>query len=108
MVRFAKFRETPLELLVLSACETAAGDERAALGLSGVALRAGARSALGSLWAVSDAAAAKLIPGFYQALQTPGVSRAMALSLAQRELLKTRQFRHPFYWSPFLLIGAWF
>ena len=108
MVGVAKFRETPLELLVLSACETAAGDERAALGLAGVALRAGARSALGSLWAVSDRAAATLIPRFYEALQVPNVSRATALSLAQRELLKTPEFRHPFFWSPFLLIGAWF
>ncbi|MBS1858803.1 MAG: CHAT domain-containing protein [Acidobacteria bacterium] len=109
MVGVTKYRESPVELLVLSACETAAGDERAALGLSGVALRAGARSALGSLWAVADPAAARLIPGFYRELQKPGVSRAMALSLAQRELLwNIPEFRHPYFWSPFLVIGGWF
>jgi filamentous hemagglutinin family protein len=104
-----RFRETPLELLVLSACETAIGDDRAALGLAGVAINAGARSALGSLWAISDPATARLIEGFYGELQDPNLTRAEALRRAQVSMLDAEgdEFRHPYYWSAFLLISNW-
>jgi CHAT domain-containing protein len=98
--------EAPLELLALSACQTAAGDDRAALGLAGVALRAGARSALATLWSVSDDAAAVLVDRFYSEL-AGGTSRAEALRRAQLALLATRAYRHPGYWAPFLLISSW-
>ena len=100
-------RSIPLELLVLSACETAAGDDRAALGLAGVGLRAGARSAVGSLWNVSDAATALLFEDFYGRLHAPGTSRAAAMRAAQQELLDSDRFNHPFFWSGFLLINSW-
>jgi CHAT domain-containing protein len=103
-----RFRaEQPLELLTLSACESAAGDDRAALGLAGVALRAGARSALATLWSVNDQATADFVTAFYGELREPGRSRAEALQHAQIELLKTRHYRHPGYWAPFLLISSW-
>jgi len=102
-----RFRETPLELLTLSACETAAGDDRAALGLAGVAIKAGARSALGTLWPVSDQAAAILVVDFYKQLEEPTVSRAHALQRAQQELLADARYAHPGYWSAFLLISNW-
>lgn len=101
-----RYREQPLELLTLSACETAAGDERAALGLSGIAVKAGARSALGTLWKVNDEAASRLVVDFYDQLGQ-GASRAQALRHAQRGLLAEPRFQHPGYWSPFLLIGNW-
>jgi CHAT domain-containing protein len=107
IVGVAKFREDAIELLVLSACETAAGDDRAALGLAGVALRAGARSTLGSLWTISDEATSILISNFYEALKEPGVSKAVALQRAQKRLLEDPRFKHPFFWSPFLIIGNW-
>jgi CHAT domain-containing protein len=94
-------------LLTLSACETAQGDERAALGLAGVAIQAGARSAVATLWRVADEAAARLMQAFYQQLRTPGVSRARALQLAQLELLHDPQYAEPFFWAPFLLINNW-
>lgn len=99
--------EQPLELLTLSACETAAGNDRAALGLAGIALRAGARSALATLWSVNDEAASQLIVDFYGQLREPGVSRARALQAAQLELLRGTDYRHPAYWSPFVLISSW-
>jgi len=99
--------EHPLELLVLSACETAAGDQRAALGLAGVALKAGARSAMASLWQISDAATVEIIDTFYAEVTTKGVSKAKALQLAQLKLIAQPRFRHPNYWAPFLLIGNW-
>jgi len=100
-------RSIPLEMLVLSACATAAGDDRAALGLAGVGLRAGARSAVGSLWNVSDVATALLFEDFYGRLQEPGTSRAAAMRAAQRDLLDSDRFNHPFFWSGFLLINSW-
>jgi CHAT domain-containing protein len=102
-----KFREEPLDLLTLSACETAAGDDRAALGLAGVAVRAGARSALATLWHVNDPAAFELIAEFYLQLKKPATSRALALQAAQRKLIADARFDHPGYWAPFLMINNW-
>jgi len=105
-IKYGERRESALELLVLSACETASGDDRAALGLAGVALKAGARSALASLWYVSDEAAGALVVDFYRSLKS-GQSKARALQAAQRKLASGQRYAHPAYWSPFLMIGNW-
>jgi CHAT domain-containing protein/tetratricopeptide (TPR) repeat protein len=97
----------PIELLVLSACQTAAGDNRAALGLAGVAVRSGARSTLASLWPVDDQSTSSFMVKFYQALAQQQVTKAEALQHAQLALLKQPEYRHPFYWAPFVLIGNW-
>jgi CHAT domain-containing protein len=94
-------------LLTLSACETAAGDDRAALGLAGVAIKAGARSALATLWPINDPASSILITEFYRQFQDPSVSRATALQYAQVKLLHDPRYQHPGYWSAFLLINNW-
>ena len=98
---------SPIELLILSACQTAAGDKRAVLGLAGVAVRSGARSTLATLWAVQDQSTAELISQFYKTLNQPGVSKAEALRQAQLSLLRSPQYQHPFYWAPFVLVGNW-
>jgi len=103
----AKVKDEPLELLTLSACETAAGDERAALGLAGIALRAGARSALASLWSVNDESTAVLAQEFYQELAINHRSRAESLRLAQLKLLHDERYSHPVHWAAFLMIGSW-
>ncbi len=95
------------ELLVLSACETAVGDNRASLGLAGVAFKAGARSTLATLWAVNDEASAIFMEQFYQALKQPGTGRADALRQAQRMLLQNPIYKHPIYWAPYVLLGSW-
>ncbi|MGK7903624.1 MAG: CHAT domain-containing protein [Hormoscilla sp.] len=109
--KLLKLRETaedvPIELLVLSACQTASGDNRAALGLAGLAVRSGARSTLATLWSVNDQSTADLMVKFYQALTGEGVSKAEALRQAQLELLQSRRYQHPFYWAPFVLVGNW-
>ena len=97
----------PIELLTLSACETAEGNERAPLGISGVAIKAKAKSVLGTLWPVSDDAAQKAMQIFYTALLQDNASKAQALRTAQRELLKNETSAHPFFWAPFVLIGNW-
>jgi CHAT domain-containing protein len=107
LVRLFEFRTAPLELLTLSACETAAGDDRAALGLAGMAVKAGAKSALATLWFIEDEATAELIGEFYKNLQNPAVSKAAALQQAQLALLKNPDHAHPSLWAPFLLINNW-
>ena len=97
----------PIELLVLSACKTAKGDNRAALGLAGIALQSGARSTIASLWSVEDRATATFMEDFYQELAKTGTTKADALRNAQLSLIKNPSFTHPFYWSPFVLIGNW-
>jgi CHAT domain-containing protein len=99
--------DRPVELLTLSGCRTAAGDDRAALGLAGVAVRSGARSAVGSLWQVGDSPASQLMVAFYGALRDSGVSKSEALRRAQLEMIRSENYAHPFFWSPFLLIGNW-
>ncbi len=95
----------PIELLVLSACETAKGDSRAALGMAGVAVKSGARSTLATLWRVNDASTAKLITEFYD--QLTHHSRSHALRQAQLSLLQQPRYAHPFYWASFVLVGNW-
>jgi CHAT domain-containing protein/Tfp pilus assembly protein PilF len=102
-----KYRDEPLELLTLSACDTAEGDDRAALGLAGVAIKAGARSAVATLWEINDVAAAGLVADFYRGLQDPSLSRATALQRAQVKMLGDPRYEHPGFWAPFLLINNW-
>lgn len=106
-VGYFRFRDEPLELLTLSACETAAGDDRAALGLAGVAIKAGARSALATLWFINDQASSALVAEFYKQLQNPSLSKAEALQRAQMTLLADPAYAHPSYWAPFLLLNNW-
>ena len=107
VMKLSRFRDEPIELLTLSACRTAAGDERAALGLAGVAVKAGARSALATLWYINDQASSAMVAEFYRRLAEPGTSKARALQQAQKELMQDPRYRHPGFWSPFLLIGNW-
>jgi len=96
-----------IELLVLSACETATGDKRAALGLAGVAVQSGARSTIASLWSVQDQPTAALMNQFYKNLANSHMTKAEALRQAQITLLKQSAFQRPISWAPYVLIGSW-
>ena len=96
-----------LDLLVLSACDTASGDDRAVLGLAGFAVRSGARSTIATLWPVKDKAASLLMTEFYKQLKQPGATKAQALQRAQVNLLSKTDFKDPFFWSAFVLVGSW-
>jgi len=99
---------SPIELLVLSACQTAAGDDRAPLGLAGFALKSGARSTLASLWSVSDEATALLMTEFYRNISTDGSpSFAEALRQAQLSQIHSSPYSHPSFWAAFVLVGNW-
>ena len=100
-----KIKKSPIDLLTLSACQTAAGDDRALLGFSGMAIKTNALSAIGSLWSVNDEATASLMKAFYADLSTH--PKAQALRQAQLTLLADKELKHPHYWSPFILVGQW-
>jgi CHAT domain-containing protein len=97
----------PIDLLVLSACETAKGDKRATLGLAGIAIRAGAQSTISSLWKVNDQSTAKLMTEFYTELLKPNVTRAEALQRAQQSVFNDPSFTDPFFWATFVVVGNW-
>jgi CHAT domain-containing protein len=131
------WQEPPqVELLTLSACRTAVGDERVELGFAGLAVQAGVKSALASLWYVNDEGTLALMSGFYQHLRQPDVTiKAEALRRAQIAMLRgqvrlengqlqgleglgsiplppelaargNNELSHPFYWAGFTMIGS--
>jgi len=102
-----KFQNHPIEILGLSACQTAEGNDRAPLGISGAAIKARAKSVLGTLWPIADDAAQVLMKTFYTEVTQHGRSKTQALRQAQLELLRKPELSHPFYWAPFVLIGNW-
>lgn len=100
-----KSEPTKIELLVLSACETAQGDNRAVLGLAGIAIRAGARSTVSTLWVAQDAPNTQLMAQFYEELSKPNATRAKALQAAQKALFA--RYKPPHIWAPYILVGNW-
>lgn len=98
-------RSSNIELLVLSACQTASGDNRAVLGLAGIAVRAGTRSTLSTLWEAQDAPNTELMLQFYEELLKPGMTRAKALHIAQKSLSERHQAAN--IWATYILVGNW-
>lgn len=104
----------PIELLILSACETAAGDNRATLGLAGVAVRAGARSTLATLWPVNDESTSEFMSQLYRHLinsdNNENMTKAEALQKAQIAMLTNQEqkdWKLPYYWAAYVLVGNW-
>ena len=96
-----------LKLLVLSACQTATGDRRAALGLAGIAFQAGVETTLASLWTVDDQATTQFMVEFYRHLITE-TNIAIALQKTQLHFLnESNEYQAPYYWSPFIIVGNW-
>jgi len=131
-LRQLQLNDPPIELFVLSACRTAIGDEQAELGFAGLAVLAGVKSAMGSLWYVSDVGTLALMTTFYDELQRAPI-KAEALRKTQVAMLKgevrlaggklitpsgnfplppelvrlgDRNLTHPYYWSGFTMIGS--
>jgi CHAT domain-containing protein len=101
--RNISFPDDPIQLLVLSACDTAASNTRATLGMSGVAVKAGVSNVLGSLWSVNDQQIVSLVDGFYRNWIQDGLSESEALQQAQLDLIKSPNY-HPSNWASLLLI----
>jgi len=96
--------KTQIELLILSACQTAVGDNRATLGLAGVALRSGVQNVLATLWSVNDAEVVPVVKNFYTAWQTDDLTMAKALQKSQIQSI-TQDYLHPAIWSAFILVS---
>ncbi|NET06270.1 MAG: CHAT domain-containing protein [Symploca sp. SIO2B6] len=110
LLRFSDPSNLPVQLLILSACETATGDKRAALGLAGIAIRAGARSTLATLWNVDDVSTAEFMIKFYKQLNNSQLTKAEALRKVQLSFLTQYQdtdYHRPYHWAPFVLVGNW-
>ena len=99
------------DLVILSACNTAAGDGKtggeALSGLARAFLYAGSRALLASHWYVNSHAAVELVTGtFAETAQSPGIGRAEALRRAMASRIAAGGYRaHPSYWAPFVLVG---
>ena len=99
------FPNNPIELLTLSACQTATGNKRSTLGLAGVAIRSGVEKVLGSLWFVNDSAENELIADFYNSLLIKKMSPYESLQQAQVNMLNDPTSSHPALWSSSCLIA---
>lgn len=106
-----------VELLTLTACETALGDDRATLGLAGVALQVGVKTAIASLWSVTDESTSQLVKAFYTNYRNTGMSIAEALQTAQIKMIHAKKlpsseginfrYENPAYWASMIAIGNW-
>ncbi len=101
-------RTRAFDLLILSACQTAVGDDRAALGLAGLAVQSGATSTIATLWGVNDESTAQLMQQLYAFIaQEETLSKSESLRQAQLTLLRDPKYQHPYHWAPFVLVGNW-
>ncbi|MDZ7956004.1 CHAT domain-containing protein [Nostoc sp. DedQUE09] len=129
-LRQLRLNEPEVEMLVLSACRTALGDEESELGFAGLAVLAGVKTSVASLWSVNDAGTAALMTKFYENLKTDPI-KAEALRLAQVAMVKGQIYvkdgqvqglkvvgnlplpadsadeslMHPYYWAGFTMVG---
>lgn len=101
-----------INLLVLSSCETATGNNREVLGIAGASIQAGARSVLATLWSIDDSATSVLMKDFYEGYvgdksSHEGLTKVKALQRAQIDLLKQPLLYKPSYWAAYVLVGDW-
>lgn len=106
LLRAEALQVSPIEMITLSACQTAEGDDRAPLGLAGAVLKARAGSALGSLWPVADEATKAFMIRFYELFSRDRLSKTKAVQRAQVDLIENPSFQHPYFWAPFILVGS--
>ena len=100
----------PVDLVVLSACNTGLGKDVKGEGLIGLTrgfMHAGAASVVASLWKVDDEATAELMRYFYQFMFTDGLAPAAALRQAQLKMLQQKRWESPYYWSGFIIQGRY-
>ncbi|ETR66888.1 MAG: hypothetical protein OMM_12212 [Candidatus Magnetoglobus multicellularis str. Araruama] len=107
LIKANRFHNPNIELLTLSACTTAMGDERAALGMAGAAIKAGVKSVIATLWQIDDEISSEIVKHFYNDYIKSDVSKAIALQNAQKKCIQNTKYSHPAYWAPFMLIGNW-
>jgi CHAT domain-containing protein len=102
--------QLPAELVVLSACQTALGEEIKGEGLVGLArgfMHAGAQRVVASLWQVDDQATAQLMGHFYRGMLKENLRPAAALRAAQIEMSRNPRWSSPYYWAGFVMQGEW-
>ena len=96
------------DLVVLSACKSGLGQRIRGEGVTGLSrsfFGAGASSVLVSLWNVYDRSTSDFMTSFYREMETGKLNKAAALKAARRKMILSKKYSHPYYWSPFILIG---
>jgi CHAT domain-containing protein len=124
-----KMEYIPSKLIILSACETAFGSNlrgENSLGLSRAFLVAGAENILATLWKINDRSSATFVASLFEqlterdkkrssflgkiystlSLSEQSMRNVTLLSSVKRKMIKTKEYHHPYYWAPFILIGA--
>jgi CHAT domain-containing protein len=100
----------PADLVVLSACDTALGQEVKGEGLIGLTrgfMYAGATRVIASLWSIDDSGTSELMALFYRAMKRDNLAPAAALRAAQIQILRQEKWKSPFYWAAFQIHGEW-
>jgi CHAT domain-containing protein len=104
LLNMHQYEKRTIDLLTLSACQTGKGNERSVLGLAGTALKAGVNNVLATLWSVNDLATSMIMEAFYNGIINH-ISKASALQFAQKEMIHSDNYHHPFFWAAFILVG---
>jgi filamentous hemagglutinin family protein len=102
-----RFFQSPIDLLTLSACKTALGDDQTALGFAGISIKAGARSVIATLWSIPDSDSTRILMKQFYSNLLKGYSKTKALQQAKCYIIDKTAYKHPKYWSQFILIGNW-
>jgi len=107
-----------VDLLVLSACSTARSTEGSGIeveGLGAIAQLKGADAVMATLWNVADESTSKFMTRFYTELQANGINKAQAIQNTQHAFINgtiktsdpNKDYSHPYYWAPYILMGNW-
>jgi len=111
MIRFGMFRKNRTELLILDACQTSKGNDQSSLGFSGIAIKSGAKSVIGSLWSVLDEFSYLFMVDFFKGIknkyENKMLTKAQIFQDIQKQYIYDSRFNHPAYWSAFILLGNW-
>jgi len=107
LININRYNNNIINLIIFSSCETAMGNERSALGLAGIALKTGVKSVVATLWSVHDSASFAVMKEFFIQYKF-NISKSKALQRAQKKLIANNEFKHPYFWSPYVLIGNWY
>lgn len=101
------YRGNTVDLLTLSACQTALGDAQAAFGIAGITLKAGVKTAVASLWSVDDRAACYVFTEFYRQIKQTEHTKAVIMQNICKMMIDHNDYYRPVFWAPFLVIGDW-
>jgi len=103
-------RLNQVDLVTLSACETAISDQGIGAeieGLGNIMQLNGANTVIATLWAVADESTAEFMTTFYTSLIDEKLTKAKAMQTAQKQMMQSKDHAAPYYWAPYIIMGNW-